>query len=237
IAPTNLGTGGGSYIGDPGGGAVILKVAGELRHDGSILANAIDGGGNRGAGGSVFLTAGTLIGDGYIEAHGGCFTVHSPGGGGRISLVVTNGAADFSGFTGWTTTYSGRGMPSNSSAGGGAPGTVYRETALQGPGKGIVTIDNYHFARTGITDVPPQGEIPEESIRVTFVLTNNCNLILTNDYTVGDIYLSSTGAVLDLNFKTLKVNTEEHELGPGKVENMGQIIWWTRPPGSVLMFW
>jgi len=46
---------------------------------------------------------------------------------------------------------------------------------------------------------------------------------LTNDFTVGDIWLDKANAVLDLGGNTLTVNTREHPLTPGTVLNYGAI--------------
>ena len=93
-APTDFGSGGGhpwSGNAGSGGGAVRLSVAGELRVDGTISANATsstDGGGGGGSGGSVYLTTGTLVGNGFISVRGGDggAGVGGGGAGGRVAI-------------------------------------------------------------------------------------------------------------------------------------------------------
>ncbi|MEK7744465.1 MAG: hypothetical protein AAB578_08775, partial [Elusimicrobiota bacterium] len=84
-APVNLGSGGGNV---PGGGAVLLNVAGSLRVDGSIAA---DGASNwsTGSGGSVYIQAGSLTGSGVISASGGACSDGGCGGGGRVAVITS----------------------------------------------------------------------------------------------------------------------------------------------------
>lgn len=92
LNPTSLGSGGGgdsdAFAGD-GGGAVELAAAGTLTITGTVRANALNGGGNGsggGAGGSVKLIAGTIAGNGAIQATGGNGTSGGGcGGGGRLA--------------------------------------------------------------------------------------------------------------------------------------------------------
>ncbi len=97
--PRELGSGGGSNLSPGpesarGGGAVRLEVSGHLQVNGRISANGGDGfstGSGGAAGGSVWLTAGTLSGAGIIAANGGRGNGFGPyagggGGGGRISI-------------------------------------------------------------------------------------------------------------------------------------------------------
>ncbi len=89
--PTSLGSGGGS-VGKEGGGAIKLDVGGTLTVSGTIVA---DGGGSvqytPGAGGSIWLLAGTFAGGGTISAQGGVATFgdHGSGGGGRVAVTYT----------------------------------------------------------------------------------------------------------------------------------------------------
>jgi hypothetical protein len=90
--PAQWGSGGGSGSGGPGGGVAVLNIAGTLRVDGTLTAdgsaapNPQCGGG---AGGSLWISAGTLTGGGLIAARGGAGGVTAGGGGGgggRIAL-------------------------------------------------------------------------------------------------------------------------------------------------------
>src|ERR1017187_9555119 len=140
IAPTDLGSGGGTYsayaIGGAGGGAIRLNVTGLLLLDGRISANGnpglTDGGG--GSGGSVWLTVGTLAGAGTISANGGAGNGFSLGGGGGGSggRVAIQYAVNL--FFGATSACGGGGA-----AWGGA-GTVYSKANNQS--WGLVLVDN-----------------------------------------------------------------------------------------------
>ena len=79
-----------------------------------------------GAGGSVFLTAAGLTGNGYIRANGGDMTASSAGGGGRIAVILTN-STDFGAVK--MQAYTGKGW---AAAGVAAPGTIYMESSAQG---------------------------------------------------------------------------------------------------------
>ena len=92
--PTDLGSSGsvGGFGGSSsGGGAIALQVTNSLVLDGSITANGQSGGANGGgaAGGSVYITTGSLSGSGTITANGNHgFT--SDGGGGRITVYLSD---------------------------------------------------------------------------------------------------------------------------------------------------
>ena len=89
--PTNSGSGGNG--GGLGGGAVRLAVDGAVLVNGTISADGVESGDQRGgAGGSVYLTSGTLSGTGTIRADGAS-VFYGSGGGGRVSVVLTNSGA------------------------------------------------------------------------------------------------------------------------------------------------
>ena len=153
-SPVRLGSGGEKYE-SQGGGALRLTVAGSLAHNGAIEADGrtyrADGtlGTYYGAaGGSVWITAGSLAGAGSVSASSGRQSNNYYGGGGRVSLVLTDAGADFSAFTGEvkaTSTYNG-GYKA-------APGTVYYETAADGAGQGKVVVDGYSTSGGTYTDI------------------------------------------------------------------------------------
>ena len=130
--PVDPGSGGGapdSGASGNGGGAVWLEVAANATVDGMILADGADswGFGGGGSGGSVYLKAPTLLGNGSITAKGGSGTqnLSSGGGGGRISLDVGD-VANWSGLidvaAGWTDLVNGHRIAAQ-------PGTVYATSA------------------------------------------------------------------------------------------------------------
>ncbi len=102
--PTDLGSSGGvgGFGGSSsGGGGIRLEVANSLELDGSITANGqSSGNGGGAAGGSVYITTGSLTGSGTVTANGNQGFV-SQGGGGRIAVYFAN-ASGYAGFTNCT---------------------------------------------------------------------------------------------------------------------------------------
>jgi hypothetical protein len=98
-----------------------IEVPGSLRVDGRISADGLDGSldAGGGAGGSIWMTVGTLSGSGKITANGGA-GLGSAGGGGGGRLAVTYSLSDFSG------TIEALGGPGLT---GGGAGTVYINSA------------------------------------------------------------------------------------------------------------
>ncbi len=88
--PARLGSGGSGNSAGFGGGALILEVDGILTVDGTLSAHGGDGGLDTGggSGGSVWLQAQTISGEGIIGADGGNGTGsgRAGGGGGRIAM-------------------------------------------------------------------------------------------------------------------------------------------------------
>ena len=138
FAPVNLGSGGGTGA---GGGAIRLVVGETLTLDGTVIASSYQGHDARGAGGSVYITAGTFTGagSGIIRATGSLISgTQAAGSGGRIAIILTTGGATFSGYAGLIRACGGKLGASTS----GAAGTVYTETPAQGAGHGTLIIDN-----------------------------------------------------------------------------------------------
>ncbi|MBZ0167762.1 MAG: LamG domain-containing protein, partial [Candidatus Omnitrophica bacterium] len=69
----------------------------------------------------------------------GTFGSRAGGGGGRVAVILTGTGADLMSFTGTMHAYGGL---SDVALDEGASGTVYTETAMQGSGNGILTVDN-----------------------------------------------------------------------------------------------
>ena len=137
VAPTQWGSGGGSTYGGLGGGAVGLNVAGILRVDGTLTADGLAPTDccvqhGAGAGGSLWINAGTLTGGGLIVARGGAGGVTQGGGGGgggRIALYLTQST-----FAGTISAVGGPGYQN------GGAGTVYTKLAADAYGR--VLVDN-----------------------------------------------------------------------------------------------
>ena len=142
--PTTLGSASGKASAlRKGGGAVHLNVTGDFVHHGKILANGDQGA----AGGSVWIQASRLSGEGVIQARG---TTHTNGnaaggGGGRIAIHLTDSTLTHELWAEeWTGTLSADGGANSNSKTtaavymGGA-GTVYVELAAD-QGRGALTI-------------------------------------------------------------------------------------------------
>ena len=228
LAPANLGSGGGSAAsGSAGGGGIKLALAGALCHNGLIVADGAQASGCAGSGGSIILISGGISGSGTIRANGG-WGGRASGGGGRIALVVTNKTANFLGLAGPVTAFGG-----SSRAGA---GTIYRQCSADRPGRGSVWINNNGFL-SGITEVPPATNyVSGEVDRIPFFVTNAAQLRITNDFLLGDIWLQSTNACLDLGSNTLTVRSKAHALGLGVVTNFGAIVWWPYIPKGTIYF-
>ena len=127
-APVDLGSGGGGgawygNVGQAGGGALRLTVGGTLTIDGSVLANGLSSGGRDGAGsgGSIYLTAQSLAGQGLIAANGGDGNATwggGAGGGGRIAIYSYS-----SPFAGTVSANGGIAYP-------GSPGSIFLSTSV-----------------------------------------------------------------------------------------------------------
>ena len=152
----------------------------------------------------------------------GASSTHAAGGGGRIALVVTSAGEDFSAYTGTIKAYGGWA----STCGPGGAGTIYKQSAADRAGRGMVFLNNNNLGAR-YTDVPPSlpGNVPGEVNFAPFIITNAATLRMTTNFTVGDIWLQSANAWLNLGSNTLNVKTSVHPLTPGSVTNYGAIIW------------
>lgn len=237
LTPTNAGSGAGDYGNPPdlgvGGGVVRLVVSGVARVDGVIDANgrnALGSGNGGGAGGSIWLTVGSLAGSGNITADGGnAGSDGGGGGGGRIAVVLTEGL-DF-GQIG----FSAAGGPLNYRGEWGAGGTRYFECASDRPGRGILTVGNVTGITTGTRTQVPSPILAKsgELAGITLVLTNNARVALTSDLKLGDLLIGPLDA-LTLGAFMLRLRQFEHDLGdlnqpgPGnthRVDTYSQVIW------------
>lgn len=137
-APVTLGEGGYSYCDQTpagkGGGAISLFASGSVSIGGTISANGANGtdrrgavcggtySGGAGAGGSIYVSAPTISGDGVISAIGG--TGGNGGGGGRIAIYYS-----VSTFEGTTSAAGGTSLYT-----AGASGTIHNAGASSYPG-------------------------------------------------------------------------------------------------------
>ncbi len=195
-APTTPGSGGSisGVSAGRGGGALRLAVGGMLRVDGTLSADgdtastltpAYSPGG--GAGGSMYLDAGTLEGAGTISANGGKgYGQGSGGGGGRIAIAY--GADAFTGAIaaiGGTSTLAGH---------GGAAGTIWR--CAHGAALGELLVSNGGMASTARTDVPDSITVVAGDLVVRDAGVMGVAALRTLDLTVaGDATIAAGSAI------------------------------------------
>mgnify|MGYP007030115954 CR=1 FL=1 len=211
----------------PGGGRMRLTVTGRTRVDGLISARAPARSRPGGAGGSLWLTTGTLEGTGAIDA--GCAMDVSPGGGGgRVAVYLTD--SDPFG----SVAISARG--GNPASGyDGAAGTVYLQRKSDGEGGGEIVVNN--AGRTPstnmVTHLPPAfGPCTDDLSNARVRLESNAVVALTSDCTIRDISIDST-SLLWLRGHTLRVRSAKHPLAGMVWEDGGKIVW--TMSGTVVM--
>ena len=187
--PITLGSGGGSYFSIPasaGGGAVRLIVSGALTLNGSVVAAGVPGSSpsGSGAGGSIWITAGSFSGIGNLQASGGGGGGNSWGGGGGGRIAVDNTISNFSGAI--------QASPGAASNGNGGAGSIYLASASPRPqliydGFGVTGFNTLSSPFTFNGDVFLRGgALLTHAPRDTAGLTFN----ITGDLTVAD---SSSG--------------------------------------------
>lgn len=160
IQPVDLGSGGGPLRTGTsrGGGAIRLTVAGATRVDGTMTATGACATEYAGcaAGGSVWLSTGTLTGTGTISADGGTTTWTAPGGGGgRVAIDLAAGS-DVGAVS--LRARGGASQPRSGINFAGGAGTVYVEKANEADGAGQLVIDNGDQPMAAPTRTPvPSG--------------------------------------------------------------------------------
>ena len=195
LSPANIGASG--YFG-PGGGAILLNVAGitTVATGGSISANGgIDGRGS-GSGGSVYLITGSLTGGGTIGANGGA-AGNGDGGGGRVAIILRSG--DFTTWTGANTAYGGAAQTY------GAAGTVYRVPGGASANAGTVMVDNNNKAANGFASLPGFAGSTENLKQTQWVVQNRGRVALLTNLPVKALTLAANTS-LELGGHTLTVD-------------------------------
>jgi len=251
IGPVSLGSGGAQGAGS---GAIRLTVTGAVQHDGTITADGPYKQYARGAAGSVYLVAGSLAGSGIVRANGHDTGDNASGGGGRVSLVVTDPGATFDAFI--LNNVSARGGNATTVGYRAGAGTVYLCTAAQGAGRGTVTINNGNQVSDARTQIPPAISPVLDELRYASVLvTNRGALAITvsdriQSLTVATanepLNLGTNGTVLTLG-QAMTINTITYTKGglyttnnwngftkPTNVTGAGALLLHT-PAGTVIM--
>lgn len=199
FAPMLPGTGclttGGTGNG-PGGGAIRLTVAGTTQIDGLVDASGIYNGGTfcrAAAGGSVFLTTGTLRGSGAIRARGmntGGGSNTGNGGGGRIAVILTSSGANFGGID--TTQIDAAAGTGNTFFGvSGSAGSVFLRQGDQTEGQGILIIDF----------VNRDGDLIDDKVHRLMIgdTVTGCDLMLRRQALLGFASATETRTVRSVN--------------------------------------
>ena len=241
--PQTLGSGGGQYTGAavqrPGGGSIELLVRGTTTVYGAIsvrTAIPVESRCAGAAGGSIYLKTRYLQGAGSIDAQGdpSGSDNSSPGGGGRIAVLLTE-SESFGDVT-----FSAAGCPPGSQSYASGAGTLYRERASEA-GRGTLIIDNTDRAAVltnSLTQLPSPAYAPAgELTPVTLTVTNRTHVELTSNLTMKNLYLYPN-SILYLKGYTLTLNSAYHE-DWGNVSQVvyegGQILWVPPSGGSLII--
>jgi hypothetical protein len=174
ISPLNLG--------GAGGGGLQMNITGTLTLNGVLSANGVGGigdGSGGGSGGSIWVTAGTVAGNGSIRANGGAGNLPYGGGGGGGRIAVN--PAQTNSFSGTYSATGGAGY-----IGGGA-GTVY----VSQSGSGQSRVENLLFINNGGLQGTntPIGTGPEYAVTIS-----------------GGAIVQPTSASLHYTFSSLTIN-------------------------------
>lgn len=192
--------------GCPGGGAVRLTVGNATTVNGTINANAKWMGATRyggGAGGSVWLTTGTLSGAGVISVNG----THAEyawsyygagGGGGRVAVYLTGSEA----IDGVAVTAYGGWHPTE---GGYWPGcgTIYLQSPSQPDGAGTLILDNGGNPLTATMAAIVGEQVTECDVGdviilpgARFVVTTNAALTVRGSWSNGSSFEAHTDSTV-----------------------------------------
>ncbi len=216
LSPTLGGTGGRSK-GDmgntnPGGGAIVLTVTGCLTLNGNadVGTTPVSGDHNRGAAGTLNITAGTIAGTGSITANGANGTSggsRGAGGGGRVAVRLTDAGATFADFSG-SITAEGNNANSKSLDYGSSAGTVYLQDGNTAAGAGTIRVANISpstavDARTGFPSLS-NGEPIDDLSKASLEIANNSRIVLIADVKVESVNIES-GSSIDLNGHSITV--------------------------------
>jgi hypothetical protein len=228
LAPWMPGSGAGGR-GGTGGGAVWLAVTGPATVDGTITAN---GSGllehwGAGAGGGLYLSCASLVGTGTLRANGGNAVNQGGGGGGRIAVVLS--AGDFAAAP----TMSALGGTANSAKG--AAGTIYREAASDGLGRGAVTVNNNGIiVSTNVvnTSLPPYKRAYDSDnlAGTAWAVTNGGCVSLTGDTRLRSLSIDSINSALWLEghvltlMDSLTVTGKVYSAGTYTASKLGSLV-------------
>jgi hypothetical protein len=154
---SNGGTAGGGIIRITLGGSGTIQVDGTIENSGADLSSCSGGQGGTGAGGSIYLSGGTLAGSGTVFANGGIASCNvAGGGGGRVAAYFTT----LSGNYAWPPTstwglraYGGYRTTGQDQNNGGA-GTVYVKLPTDTYGRMALINDSRMVMNSAYTNEP-----------------------------------------------------------------------------------
>lgn len=240
ISPTNHGS---ASFEAAGGGVIRLAATGALTIDGCVTANGLDAQNCAGAGGSVWLKAATMtMGESArISADGGRMTnmggAYSGGSGGRVSLVLTNPAADFANVAQEYVTAYGCAAPDNYGFTDwiNACGTVYFQTGAEESGSGTIIIAGrarYQgkklldtCAPRAMTPIPSTMLCdPNELKKPKLIVRTNASVGIQTDMKLGDLQVEDDQCLLDLGGHVLNIGTKYHAYKSAGIINAGEWI-------------
>ena len=209
----------------PGGGLLLLNVSGALVNNGSVGATGGSAYNAGASGGSISITAGTLSGTGAFRANSASGS-NGSGGGGRIAVRLTN--SDFT--AGFETNFYALGATvvtdNASSDKSSSAGTVYLQGKSDGEKGGTIFVRNDKNALNTNTYTPipagvTKGGVAPDSaadFKMAALVVGDCGRVKFFDELKLRSVRVSSGSVLDLNGKTLVVNTAKVngvKLAPG----------------------
>ncbi len=161
--PVDYGSSGDGTGSGHAGGAIRITSLGDMAINGSVRSDGGNVNYRPGSGGSVYLTANSISGNGAISANGGAqihSTAVSAGGGGRIAVHLTGAGNDFSQFTGKISAYGG--TRTDKKVYGGA-GTIYLKTGDEMADEGTLLIANSNRTDTA-TDIMTGGDYQSRNV-------------------------------------------------------------------------
>ncbi|MFC1645065.1 beta strand repeat-containing protein [Patescibacteria group bacterium] len=200
-SPANSGSGGGDFHGGNGGGEIKMIVSGSTTVTGDIIcdgndATYYDGGG--GAGGSVWINTGTLVGAGNITANGGSrygtTYVAGSGSGGRIAVYYTTDSS--------TVTYNAYAGDTDATRIGGA-GTIFTKAAAASNGDLLIkNNDTYYWGDRYIGTTPIDETIAFDTLTIqnygNLETGNSSNITYTTlDWSTKGI-ITDNGGIFDV---------------------------------------
>lgn len=195
---------------NPGGGTLKVTVSGTFTHDGVGTVDPVtkNAGFNRGAGGTLNITAAYLAGSGTLSANGtaGSGEYYS-GAGGRISVRLTGAGATFDAFGAADINAKGGTHSSGTASLMASAGTVYLQDGTQAERAGTVIVRNTgHATNTALTPIPATRWGGENDVleAASLSIEASARIKLSASLKMQQVAMS-TGTVLDLASKTFIV--------------------------------